>query len=577
METRRRGGRWLAGPRFMVSWIVAQAGLPGCSVAWRVLAMFVVGACRGAGYGPAPVGETDATDVETTAAPEAEDSPVEREPAETTTPGLRRLTRHELDNVLRDLLLDTSRPASRRLPEDAKAPFDNDHSLQLVTQPHVHGIESLAADVAHRLLLDHERLWAVLGCTPASAMDEVCLRGFVERFGRLALRRTLDPAEVDGFVALGLEFAERGDDPGGGIEVVLRAFLQDAEFVYRMELGVPVADEPGVFQLRGGEVASRLSFFLWGSTPDDALLDAADAGDLDHAAGVVDAARRMLDDERAHAQIDHFHALWFGYATLAHPPALTDALRAETAALIDRVLFEDKAPWAELFTAEQTYVDAMLAEHYGLAIPDQGSDWIDYGDSGRMGILAHGSFLSASAGVGDTSPTRRGRRIREHLLCEPIPPPPPDAAADSPPENGTATCKIDRYLAHAQGACATCHSTMDPIGFGLENYDRAGRFREHDEGEPTCPIDGRGVIDGQEFEGPAGLATLLLEGERLEPCLARQLYRFALGREIDERDANIEAAIDALLTTGGLRFDDLVLAIVGHEAFRQRREKVVGQ
>lgn len=488
--------------------------------------------------------------------------------------GMRRLTRYEYDNTLRDLLGDTTRPGSQMLPEDPFTPFDNEYGTQEASQPLIEGLEVLARDAARRLLDDPPRRDEVVGCTPSSTTDEACLRDFLGRFGRRALRRPLSADEIDGYVALGLEYAQRESDFHAGIEVVLRALLQDAEFIYRVEIGTPVASEPGVFALNDFELATRLSYLLWGSTPSDELLDAAEAGELSTAGQRQAMAQAMLQDPRARVQLDRFHAMWLGYAQLPHTPELTNALRSETTALLERVIFDEAAPWTDLFTATETFIDATLAEHYDLPTPD-GSQWVGYGSSGRQGILSHGSFLSAAAGPGETSPTRRGKWIREQLMCQLIPPPPPNVDADNPPTEEDAECKEDRYAIHAEvGSCAGCHSLMDPIGFGLERYDTQGRFRTHDEGAPQCTISGDGELTGLgPFNGPAELANLLVDNVALEPCVAQQLYRFALGREVVEDDLALVTELGMQLTEGDGRFDTMLGALVAHPAFAHRREE----
>jgi Protein of unknown function (DUF1588)/Protein of unknown function (DUF1592)/Protein of unknown function (DUF1585)/Protein of unknown function (DUF1595)/Protein of unknown function (DUF1587) len=488
--------------------------------------------------------------------------------------GLRRITRYEFDNIVRDLLLDDSRPAAQLLPEDLRTPFDNDYTMQLATQPLVDGIEVLARRVAQDLVADAERRATVVGCAPAGVDDDACMRSFIEHFGRLALRRPLSTQEVDDYVALGLDFAGQGDDFWVGIEVVVRAFLQDTELVYRVELGTAVPDAPGTFALGPYELASRMSFFLWGSTPDDALLDAAAGGELDDAAGVHDIAASMLADERAHDHVDRFHSLWLGYAELPHAQAITSAMRRETAALIERVVFDEQRPWSELFSFTESYIDDTLAELYGMPAPDGGAGWVPYDDNGRMGLLSHGSFLSVAANVADTSPTRRGKFIREQLMCTPIPPPPPNVNADEPPDPAAGNCKVDQYLAHATGSCATCHDQMDPIGFGLENYDKTGRYRTHDDDKPECVIPGDGELTGVgTFNGPDQLAQLLLDADVLDACVTQQLYRYALGRELEGDDATFVAAITTSFDDADHRFDELLVALVANPAFGYRREE----
>jgi hypothetical protein len=489
--------------------------------------------------------------------------------------GARRLSRDELDNTLRDLLGDDTEPASAILPADVIDPFDNELANQVATSVLVTGLETLAGDVATRFVADPPRRDPVVGCVPASATDEVCLTSFVESFGRLALRRPLTADEVASYVDLGLGFAADGDFYEG-VDVVLRTLLQHPSFVYRVEIGTPTG-EPGVFLLDDHEVATRLSFLLWGSTPDALLLDDAEAGRLSDPAGVQAAAERLLADDRARDRMDRFHAMWLGYYTLPHPPELTEAFRAETRALLDRVVFDEPAPWVDLFTADGTFASDFLAAHYGLPLP--GSDlpvWVPYGDSGRMGLLSHGAFLSVNAKFGDTSPTLRGKLVRERLLCEVIPPPPPEVNVDEPPSSDDpAACKVDRYAEHREvGSCKACHELMDPIGFGLENFDQQGRWRDHDAGDPECIVTGEGDVDGAPFVGPAGLADLLIAGGTLTDCAVVQAYRLAHGHDPAAEDAPALERLTAAFGPSG-RMDELLLALVSDESFLYRREEPV--
>jgi hypothetical protein len=235
-------------------------------------------------------------------------------------------------------------------------------------------------------------------------------------------------------------------------------------------------------------------------------------------------------------------------------------------------------------------VTAALARHYGLVDdaavargpePDgapAGARWVGYGSTGRKGILAHGSFLTAGAKfAGDTSPVARGLLIRERLMCQDIPPPPPGVNSDEPPPAGEdAKCKEDRYHFHKEGGCGKCHRHIDPLGFGLERYDHQGRYRTVEAGKPACAISGVGEMTGVgEFSGPAGLADAMLKSGRVGPCLVTQLYRYALGRyKLD--DADTAAVSEVVAGLGGAEadftFQDALLAIASAEAFRHRRE-----
>jgi hypothetical protein len=487
--------------------------------------------------------------------------------------GLRRLSVDEFDNTVRDLLGDDTRPGEGLLPEDVVDPFDNRFSTQSASRPLIEGLEQLSIEITTRLLEDIPRRDMVVGCQPAAAADDACMRSFITSFGRRALRRTLTDEEIQRYVDLGLTYAGDEDDFYAGVGVVVRAFLQDAEFVYRVEIGTPT-DEEGVFSLNDWEVATRLSYFVWGTMPSDELLDLAEAGELGTPEEVRAAAANMLADDRAIDRIDRFHSMWLGYYRLPHAPELTTAMRTETRMLLEQTIVQEQTDWRTLFTATGTFVDSMLATHYGLPAPaGAGFQWVEYGDSGRKGLLSHGSFLSVAGKFGDTSPTQRGKIIRKRLFCQDIPPPPPDVNIDEPPPEVDSPCKSARYNMTEIDGCAACHALLDPVGFGLENYDQAGVYRATDNGLPECTIDGNGTIDGNDFNGPDGLADLLMEQNLLDTCIVAQVYEFAMGHDIAAEDTRYVEDLTGAFSEGGFRFDTLMLDLVGDEAFLYRREE----
>jgi hypothetical protein len=489
--------------------------------------------------------------------------------------GLRRLTAAEYDATLADLLGDTSVGSALILPEDLRTPFDNDVTDQVASQALIEGAEMLAVEAAARLVANAARRAALVGCTPTGPGDTVCFRSFLASFGRRALRRPLSELELDGYAKL-QEFAVETGDFWVGVETALRAFLQDPELLYRVEVGTPVAGKPGMFRLTPFETATRLSYFLWGTTPGDALLDLAQTGKLDGPADVRAAAASLLADARARQRIARFHAMWLGYETLPHSAQLSLAMKLESDALIERVIFDDQAPWQEILRSQESYIDDNLAVHYGLSATGSSSPkWVSYGASGRRGILSHGSFLSNGAKFDDTSPTLRGLAVRTRLFCQNIPDPPPSVATDDPiPKTADAVCKKERYEIHAAGGCADCHQHMDPVGFGLENYDHLGRFRAVEPDEPSCAIDGVGELVGiGSFKGPAELADLMIASGQLNQCVVTQLYRFAMGRfRLDETDEKFIAAVADKIGNGDFRFDQLVLDFVSSESFSYRRD-----
>jgi hypothetical protein len=502
--------------------------------------------------------------------------------------GLRRLTANEYDNTVRDLLLGDEAQSELLLPNDPLTPFDNAYPAQIASQALIEGADLLAADAANRLLEDPTRRDMVVGCTPTGPGDEDCMRDFVTRLGRLALRRPLTEEEIveflhgengdDGIV----DYAIQDGDFYTGVDSFIRTILQDPQFLYRVEIGDPVVDEPGVYKLNDYEIATRLSYFIWGSGPDDALLDLAEQGGLGTPEEVRAAAQSMLADERSVDRVDRFHALWLGYEQMSFGGELAEAMREETRALLERVVFTEQRPWYDIFRLDETYVNDTLAEHYGLPLP--GSDtpeWVPYDIPERRGLLSHGSFLSVGGKFDDTSPVQRGLLIRTRLFCQVIPPPPPDVDVDQEPAG--AVCKEDRYAVHSAGGCAGCHSQMDPVGFGLENFDAQGRYRTNEldnpdtpDDESQCVISGDGDLLGiGAFSGPAELGSLAIEAGLLDDCVVTQLYRYAIGRtELDELDQAFIQQVVTSVGEGEYQFEDVMLQFVGTQAFGYRREEV---
>ena len=492
--------------------------------------------------------------------------------------GARRLSTVELDETLLDLLGDDTRPAARLLPSDQYTPYDNDIALQAPSETLITSLEIMAGDVADRLIADAARRDAIVPCTPTGAGDVDCLRAFVEAWVPKALRRPLVDGEADAFVALQAFATEDNpyvaNDFYTGVNLVVRAVLQHPEFLYRVEVGAPTAIS-GVLALDDWEIASRLSYLITGTMPDDALRADAAAGVLTTPAGRRAAAERLLATDRAKAQMRRFHAMWLGHRILPQPAELVQAFSRETGALLDRVIFEEPQSYHNLFTMRETYLDDYLADHYGMPRPEGGAGWVPYDDPKRGGILSHGSVLASFAKFADTSPTQRGILIRTRLMCEDIPPPPPTVDVDDPPGDAEAVCKYDRYAAHREApGCAVCHDGMDPIGFGLENYDMQGRWREHDDGLPECTIEGVGELPSGagSFSGPAELAERLVEQGYIERCVIRQLYQYASGRALDEAEEPVVDALVDQFVAGGHDLRAFVLEFVTSDRFALRRE-----
>lgn len=494
--------------------------------------------------------------------------------------GVRRLSQSELDNTLRDLVGDDTAPAARLLNEDEFRPFDNDYTIQQASEALITSLEALADQVAEATLADPARRADLVPCTPASAGDEACFRTFLEEFLPRALRRPATAEDINAYVPL-LAFASEDNavvdnDFYTAVQLAVAATLQDPEFLYRVEEGTP-GSTAGLLELDGFEIASRMSYLLWASMPDDALFAAAAAGTLDSPDGRRSEALRMFDDPRAREQLHRFHAMWLGYRSIPHTPELVAAFNRETSALIDRVILEEPGSYLRLFTMNETFVDDSLADHYGLPRPAEGQGWVSYEGTGRAGILGHGSVLAAFSKFEDTSPTQRGILVRTRLMCEDVPRPPPTVDADQPPQ-GTmdAVCKYERYAEHRDqsSSCAGCHSLMDPIGFGLENYDVAGRYREHDDGLPECIIEGSGeIVEAGSFSGPGELSQLLVDNDYIDACAVQQFLTFALGRPTSSYEAELLQEMIESFRAGQHDFKAFMSNFIASERFARRAQE----
>jgi hypothetical protein len=488
----------------------------------------------------------------------------------------RRLTRSELDAVVRDVFGDETQPAAGVLQEDEYGPFDNDYTRQRASAALIDSVEAFATEVAARALDAHRD--RVVPCTPAAANDAACFSQSVIAIGTRLFRRPLTTEEVD---AYGTLQAFSTEDVSGvendfytGIELVLRSMLQDPEFLYRIEIGTAAA-HPEELVLNDYEIATRMSFLLWGSTPDDALLEAARDGELTGPAGRRAAAERLLTDDRARSALHRFHAMWLGYRAIPHTPDLVAAFDRETTQLIDRVIFDQPSSYLSLFLSPETYIDDRLAEHYGLARPSNGQGWVSYGSSRRAGILSHGSVLAGFSKFSDTSPTQRGIFVQTRLLCNTIDAPPANVNVDQPPGSDDAACKSERYREHrASPSCAGCHADLDPIGFGLEEYDVGGRLRTHDDGHEECVISGEGELPGYgTFRGPGELAQKLVDSGELSQCFVQHLLSYAIGRALRPSEAALVTSLEQDFAASGYDARTLLVDYVASGRFALRREE----
>ena len=425
-------------------------------------------------------------------------------------------------------------------------------------------------------------------CRPASvaAADQTaCAREIFSTLARRAYRRPATERDL----AVLLDFYARGRAEGGfeaGIELGLRRLLASPEFLFRVERD-PAGAAPGApYRVPDVELASRLSFFLWSSIPDDELLELAAAGTL-HRPEVLEAqTRRMLADPRADALVENFAGQWLYLRNVrALTPdedlfpdfgeALRRSFQRETELFFASVLREDRSV-LDFLTADYTFVNERLARHYGM--PNvYGSHFrrVNLSDASRRGLLGHGSILAATAYPTRTSPVLRGKWVLENLLGTPPPLPPPDVPSlEETTGDGAALSMREAMEQHrANPVCASCHRLMDPPGFALEQFDAVGRYRTRN--EANAPIDASGVLpDGTAFEGAAGLREALLgRPDLFVTTLTEKLLVYALGRGVEHHDAPAIRAITREAAADGHRFSSLILGVIKSPPFQMRRTR----
>jgi Protein of unknown function (DUF1588)/Protein of unknown function (DUF1592)/Protein of unknown function (DUF1595)/Protein of unknown function (DUF1585) len=496
---------------------------------------------------------------------------------------LRRLTPREMDRTLLLLTGDTHSHAKALLPNNSvtsknPSPFDNDVNSQLASASWIEGVETLANLVVKETLENPARRALVMPCTPSGPQDLVCLDAFTASFGKKVLRRPLRSDEILSFRSLHTQALERGTIDTS-LTLIMTRLLADPEFLFRPEIGTPVS--ANIIKLTAPELASRLSFFLQGQAPSPWLMDAAVAGQLETPTQIRAAAKQLVSSPEGRTQVEQFHAMWLGFQALPHDAALNARFVTETRELLKRVIYDEPGDYRRLFQFQETYADAALATHYGLTPPSgAGYAWIPYGTSGRKGILSHGAILSNGIKQSDTSPTLRGKWIQNRLFCRDIADPPPNVAMDLPASTMTSPCKIDRLRVHGvSGSCAFCHDQMDPIGFGLEQYDRTGKFRTAEDGLSQCLISGNGKLQGKgDFNGPAQLADLMVSSGAVERCTVKHLFRFLNGRDaVDVNDADLATdtglinQLASAFNNSGRRFDSLMVEMVADDTFALRQ------
>ncbi len=501
-------------------------------------------------------------------------------------PGLiQRLTRRQYNNTIRDLLGVDSDPADA-FPADGGggAGFDNNASTLFVPPILMEKYLAAAADVLAKA--EPARLFVT---RPGADLPvEEAARRSIAAFARRAFRRPVADAEVERLMRLFRRAAARGDGFEAAVRLSLRAVLVSPSFLYLLE--GDRTDSGGAHRVSDHELACRLSYFLWSSMPDRELSDLADAGRLHESAVLELQVRRMLADPKSRAMAEDFAGQWLRVGSLAdlaepdkrlfpeYTPELRDAMIEEAVAYFHAILREDR-PVLELLESHYTYLNDRLAQHYGIdGVTGPAFRRVELKDRRRGGVLGMAAVLTLTSYPRRTSPVLRGKWVLEELLG--TPPPPPPAMVKSLPtddriRNGlTFRQRLEMHRKRAD--CATCHSRLDPLGFGLENFDVLGRWRDQIQQKP---VDASGKLTtGEEFVGPVALKTILVETKRAQFVrnLVERMLAYALRRGVEYYDAPAVRQITADLDAKDYRAAALVTAVVESFPFQYRRDEATG-
>ncbi len=498
---------------------------------------------------------------------------------------LRRLTRFEYNNTVADLLGDTTRPAERFPPEEQALGFDNDTTVLRVPILLAESYVAAAQDLSSRAL---GNVSGLTGCDPAALAGDTgrelaCAGAFINSFGERAYRRPLLADESARLLSL-YRTARAEFDFSSAIGAIIETVLLAPQFMYRVEFGAAVENLPGVEAVDSWGVASRLSYFLWGSMPDATLLDAARSDSLRTREQVLVQARRMFDHARTRGVVRHFHDYWLGLLAIDgqgkdtalfpdYTPQIGSLLRRQTEAFAEYNYFQGNGDLTSLLTAPFNMMNETLAAYYGVTGP-VGDELVklDLDPTRHAGLITQASMLSWNATANRTHPILRGRFIREKLFCS-TPPDPPDDIVDTRDtvDDPNATERERLAVHRADPACAGCHTLMDPIGFGLENFDASGRWRDLEGGQP---VDVSGQIVGTDvagaFVGPIELASKVAQSRDVEACLVTHWSRFANGRAETEQDACGTAWLVDQFRGSGRSLRELVLSMTQTDAFLYR-------
>ena len=492
---------------------------------------------------------------------------------------LPRLTRTQYDNTIRDLLGLTTQPSTMLAPD----------TLGSVDQRAWDGYKLAAETLSAATLSDATARAKAIPCTP-SGDGATCAHQLVTELGARAFRRPLTPEEVTRFEGL---FTNRAQLTASGsfdeaAQLIIEGFLKSPSFLMRAE--TTETAEGTYFALNGYEIASRLSYLLWSSMPDDALFAAARDGQLGSAEAILSQAQRMLQDPKAHAMVSAFHAdyahlgpgtRWQGYSRdpalyPAFKETLIPVLSQETERLFDHVVFEKNGTFQDLLTTSTAFVNASLAPLYGLDASKYGADLtaVELDPAARPGVFTRAGFLAANSLFNRPSAILRGAFIQKQVLCREIGAPPPGAESTPQPTEGLSTNRARTDAQTSAAACAVCHHTLiNPTGFALEGFDAIGAFQSTEK-DTAAAIDTKATVAIGEASvnvtGAADLMQAIAKSPEAQRCYAQKWVQYAYQRPSNSADACTVDNMATKLTKGGYTVANLITDLTQSQAFRYR-------
>ncbi|MFZ5889964.1 MAG: DUF1592 domain-containing protein [Myxococcota bacterium] len=496
---------------------------------------------------------------------------------------LRRLTRDQFNNTVRDLLKASGTPADALAPDERMGPFAS-NAVAPITELLVQQHQEVAASLASAA---KARMSELSPCDLTGDSGTTCANQFVKDFGLRAFRRPLSNEEVSDYVGLYSLGKQGTGGAQNGFRLVVEAMLQSPFFLYHHDVGASGTPQAKPVSVTPYELASRLSYFLWNSMPDSELFKVAGDGSLAQNSIISSQVERMLKDPKAGATISLFHRQWLALEDLptrdkdpkafpSYNDSLTNAMLSETSMFSDYVVRQGDGLLKTLLTSNMAFPQGALFSVYGLSQPAgyQVGTPVMLPSGQRAGLLTQAAFLARNAHRDQSSPVHRGIVVRENLLCQPIPPPPANVN-NAPPQVSTATSTRERFAQHSLDMnCSGCHQLMDPIGLGFEHYDAIGAYREKEgvgDVDATGQVVGAAGALGAPFDGALELATKLAEAPEVSECVTKQWFRFSLGRVESNNDAcSLQTIRDAFRASGG-NVRSLIAQIALSDAFRNVR------